>query len=123
MMNIVEIFAVPNLVEELNYDLKGMTKYVKNYAIKNGISKKTLDDNARNHYVEKIASKITEEDIPFDEPSTDTIEYLQKFAITLGIDISNTEELVHEAFLYLSMKKAGDIDPLTKGDQFGAGFS
>ena len=34
MMNIVEIFAVPNLVEELNYDLKGMTKYVKNYAKK-----------------------------------------------------------------------------------------
>jgi len=82
-----------------------------------------LDDNLRNQYVEKIASKITEESIPFDEPSTDTIEYLQKFAITLGIDISNTEELVHEAFLYLSMKNAGDIDPVTKGDQFGAGFS
>ena len=82
-----------------------------------------MDDNLRNQYVEKIASKITEENIPIDEPSTDTIEYLQKFAITLGIDISNTEELVHEAFLYLSMKKAGDIDPLTKGDQFGAGFS
>ena len=82
-----------------------------------------MDDNLRNQYVEKIASKITEESIPFDEPSTDTIEYLQKFAITLGIDISNTEELVHEAFLYLSMKNAGDVDPLTKGDQFGAGFS
>ena len=82
-----------------------------------------MDDNLRNQYVEKIALKITEENIPFDEPSTDTIEYLQKFAITLGIDISNTEELVHEAFLYLSMKNAGDVDPLTKGDQFGAGFS
>ena len=82
-----------------------------------------MDDNLRNQYVEKIASKITEENIPFDEPSTDAMEYLQKFAITLGIDISNTEELVHEAFLYLSMKNAGDIDPLTKGDQFGAGFS
>ena len=82
-----------------------------------------MDDNLRNQYVEKIASKITEENIPIDEPSTDTIEYLQKFAITLGIDISNTEELVHEAFLYLSMKNAGDVDPLTKGDQFGAGFS
>jgi len=82
-----------------------------------------LDDDLRNQYVEKIASKITEENISFDEPSTDNIEYLQKFAITLGIDISNTEELVHEAFLYLSMKNAGDIDPVTKGDQFGAGFS
>ena len=82
-----------------------------------------MDDDLRNQYVEKIASKITEENISFDEPSTDNIEYLQKFAITLGIDISNTEELVHEAFLYLSMKNAGDIDPVTKGDQFGAGFS
>ena len=82
-----------------------------------------MDDNLRNQYVEKIASKITEENIPFDEPSSDVMEYLQKFAITLGIDISHTDELDHEAFLYLSMKNAGDIDPLTKGDQFGAGFS
>ena len=41
MMNIVEIFAVPNLVEELNYDLKGMTKYVKNYAKKNKSQKRS----------------------------------------------------------------------------------
>ena len=82
-----------------------------------------MDDNLRNQYVEKIASKITEENIPLDEPSSGVMEYLQKFAISLGIDISNTEELVHEAFLYLTMKNAGDVDPLTKGDQFGAGFS
>jgi len=82
-----------------------------------------VDDNLRNQYVEKIASKIISEDISLDEPSSDVMEYLQKFVITLGVDISNTEELVHEAFLYLSMKNAGDIDPLTKGDQFGAGFS
>ena len=82
-----------------------------------------MDDNLRNQYVEKIASKITEENIPFDEPSEEIMEYLQKFTITLGVDISNTKELVHEAFLYLSMKNAGDVDPLTKGDQFGAGFS
>ena len=82
-----------------------------------------MDDNLRNQYVEKIATKITEENIPLDDPSSDVMEYLQKFAISLGIDISKTEELVHEAFLYLSMKNAGDVDPLTKGDQFGAGFS
>ena len=82
-----------------------------------------LDDNLRNQYVEKIAKKITDENIPLDDPSSDATEYLQKFAITLGIDISNSEELVNEAFLYLSMKNAGDVDPLTKGDQFGAGFS
>jgi len=82
-----------------------------------------LDENLRNQCVEKIATKITNEEIPYADPSTDVIEYLQKFAISLGVDISNTEDIVAEAFLYLSMKNAGDVDPLTKGDQFGAGFS
>ncbi len=83
----------------------------------------SLDDNLRNELVEKIAKKITEEQIQYGDPSPETIEYLQKFAISLGVDISNTEDLVAEAFLYLSMKNAEDVDPLTKGDQFGAGFS
>ena len=83
----------------------------------------TLDDSFRNQCIDKIALKITEEKIPTDEPASETLEYLQKFAITLGIDISNTEEVVNEAFLYLAMKNAKDIDPLTKGDEFGAGFS
>ena len=82
-----------------------------------------LDDSTRNKLVEKIAKKISDEKIPHDDPSLEVIEYLQKYAISLGVDISNTEDLVAEAFLYLSMKNAGDVDPLTKGDQFGAGFS
>jgi len=82
-----------------------------------------VDDDTRNQLVEKIAAKINDEDIPLNDTPQDAIEYLQKFAITLGVDISHTEELVHESFLYLSMKNAGDVDPLTKGDQFGAGFS
>ena len=82
-----------------------------------------MDDDFRNQCIEKIALKITDENIPSNETSTDQIEYLQKFAISLGIDISNTEEVVNEAFLYIAMKNAKDIDPLTKGDEFGAGFS
>ena len=82
-----------------------------------------LDDNFRNNCIEKIASKISKENISTDEPSAEIIEYLQKFAISLGVDISNTEEVVTEAFLYIAMKNAKDIDPLTKGDEFGAGFS
>jgi len=82
-----------------------------------------VDDDIRNQLVEKIAAKIIDEDIPLKNTPQDAIEYLQKFTITLGVDISHTEELVHESFLYLSMKNAGDVDPLTKGDQFGAGFS
>jgi|TARA_B110001454_G_scaffold155065_1_gene144418 hypothetical protein len=82
-----------------------------------------LDDNFRNQCIEKIALKITGENISTDKTSTEQIEYLQKFAISLGVDISNTEEIVNETFLYIAMKNAKDIDPLTKGDEFGAGFS
>ena len=82
-----------------------------------------MDDNFRNQCIEKIALKITDENISTDEPSSEMIEYLQKFAISLGVDISNSEEVVNEAFLYIAMKNAKDIDPLTKGDEFGAGFS
>ena len=82
-----------------------------------------MDDNFRNECIDKIASKISAEKISADEPSPEKLVYLQKFAITLGVDISNTEEIVNEAFLYIAMKNAKDIDPLTKGDEFGAGFS
>jgi hypothetical protein len=82
-----------------------------------------LDDNFRNQCIEKIALKILEENIPTNETPSDRINYLHKFAISLGVDISNTEEVVNEAFLYIAMKNAKDIDPLTKGDEFGAGFS
>ena len=82
-----------------------------------------MDDNFRNECIDKIASKISAEKISVNEPSPENLVYLQKFAITLGVDISNTEEIVNEAFLYIAMKNAKDIDPLTKGDEFGAGFS
>ena len=82
-----------------------------------------MDDNFRNECIDKIASKISDEKISVDEPSHENLSYLQKFAITLGVDVSNTEEIVNETFLYIAMKNAKDIDPLTKGDEFGAGFS
>ena len=82
-----------------------------------------MDDNFRNECIDKIALKISEEKISTDDPAHETFVYLQKYAITLGVDISNTEEVVNEAFLYIAMKNAKDIDPLTKGDEFGAGFS
>ena len=82
-----------------------------------------MNDDFRNQCIEKIALKITEEKISMDDTSSEIIDYLQKFAISLGVDISNTEEVVNEAFLYIAMKNAKDIDPLTKGDEFGAGFS
>ena len=57
------------------------------------IYQKLLDDTFRNQCIEKIASQITDENIPYDDPSSDIMEYLQKFAISLVVDISNTEEV------------------------------
>ncbi len=82
-----------------------------------------MDDAHRNQCIEKIALKISGEKISLDEPSSENIEYLQKFAMTLGVDNSITSEVVNEAFLYIAIKNAKDVDPLTKGDEFGAGFS
>ena len=82
-----------------------------------------MDDAHRNQCIEKIALKISGEKISLDDPSSENIEYLQKFAITLGVDNSITSEVVNEAFLYIAMKNAKDVDPLNKGDEFGAGFS
>ena len=82
-----------------------------------------MDDTHRNHCIEKIALKISGEKISLDDPSSENIEFLQKFAMTLGVDNSLTAEGVNEAFLYIAMKNAKDVDPLTKGDEFGAGFS
>ncbi len=82
-----------------------------------------MDDTHRNQCIEKIASKISDENISVDEPSSENIEHLEKFAITLGVDNSIKDEVVNEAFLYIAMKNAKDVDPLTKGDEFGAGFS
>ena len=36
-----------------------------------------------------------------ENPSSETMGYLQKFAISLGVDELNTEEVVNEAFLYI----------------------
>ena len=58
-----------------------------------------LDDNFRNQCIEKISLKIIDEKIPMDNPSSETLEYLQKFAISLGVDISNKDEVVNEALL------------------------
>ena len=82
-----------------------------------------MDDNFRNECIDKIALKISEEKISTDEPSPETLVYLQKYAITLGVDISNTQKINKKAFLYIAMKNAKDIDPLTKRHEFRAGFS
>jgi len=82
-----------------------------------------MDDTTRNNFIVNISKKITEDNTSLNEQDVSILENYEKFAVSLGVDESEAAEIVNEAFLYLSMKNAGDVDPLTKGDQFGAGFS
>ena len=43
--------------------------------------------------------------------------------MSLGVNESDSADIVNEAFLYLKMQESSDIDPIKQGDQFGAGFS
>ena len=51
------------------------------------------------------------------------LENYAKFAVSLGVNESDSTDIVSEAFLYLKMQESSDIDPIKQGDQFGAGFS
>jgi hypothetical protein len=72
----------------------------------------------------KIAEMITSDNISIDEQDQNKLKKYHNFAKeNYGLTDTAAAELVNEAFLYLNLKAGVDIDPLTKGDQFGAGFS
>ena len=74
--------------------------------------------------IEKIAEMLTSDNISIDEQNQNKLKKYHNFAkASYGLDDIHAAELVNEAFLYLNLKSGVDIDPLTKGDQFGAGFS
>ena len=82
-----------------------------------------MDDNSRNDIVVKISKKIMDDNTSLDEHDTSILGNYEKFAVSLGVNESEAEEIVSEAFLYLKMQETTDIDPIKQGDQFGAGFS
>ena len=83
-----------------------------------------MDDSDHNLKIEKIAKMITSDNISLDEQDQNKLKKYHDFVKeNYGPDNDASLELVNEAFLYLKLKDGADIDPLTKGDQFGAGFS
>ena len=74
--------------------------------------------------IEKIAQMIISDHVSIDEQDQLKLKKYYDFAVhNYNLESNMAKELVHEAFLYLKLKDGGDIDPLTKGDEFGAGFS
>ncbi|WP_268542028.1 hypothetical protein [Candidatus Nitrosotenuis cloacae] len=74
--------------------------------------------------IEQIASLITADGTPHDEQDQQKLQKYHSYAKTsFNLGDEQARQLVNEAFLYLMLKNAKDVDPLQKGDEFGAGFS
>ena len=83
-----------------------------------------MNESEHNSRIEKIAEMILSDNISLDTQEQHVLKKYHDFATeNYHLDQDSASELVNEAFLYLQLKQAPDIDPLTKGDQFGAGFS
>ena len=83
-----------------------------------------MEKSIHNLRIEKIAEMITIDNVSIDEQDQNKLKKYHNFAKeNYGLADAAAAELVNEAFLYLNLKKGVDIDPLTKGDQFGACFS
>ena len=81
-----------------------------------------MDEAEHNSRIEKIAEIILSDNISLDEQDN-LKKYHDLAKQNYGLNQDEASELVNEAFLYLKLKEGPDIDPLTKGDEFGAGFS
>ena len=83
-----------------------------------------MDESKHNLRIEKIAKMILSDNISLDEQGENKLKKYHDFVKqNYELDQDEASDLVNEAFLYLKLKQAPDIDPLTKGDEFGAGFS
>ena len=83
-----------------------------------------MDKSDHDLKIEKIAEMLITDNISLDEQDQNKLKKYHNFAKeNYGLTDTAAAELVNEAFLYLKLKEGIDIDPLTKGDQFGAGFS
>ena len=83
-----------------------------------------MGESEHNSRIEKIAEIILSDNISLDEQEQNKLKKYHSFAMqNYRLDQDEASDLVNEAFLYLKLKQAPDIDPLTKGDEFGAGFS
>ena len=83
-----------------------------------------MSDEEYNAKIEKLANKIEADKTSFDEQDPEILKQYYDFVKNnFNMEGDQATTLVNEAFLYLKMKNAGDVDPLQEGDKFGAGFS
>lgn len=83
-----------------------------------------MEEKQHNEQIEKIANMLTDDNVSVDEQD---LQKLQKYKEQTVSDCNISEDeaikIVYEALLYLKLKNSSGVDPIQKGDQFGAGFS
>ena len=83
-----------------------------------------MEEKQHNEQIEKIATMLTDDNVSVDEQDS---QKLQKYKDQTVSDCNVSEDeaikIVYEALLYLKLKNSSGVDPIQKGDQFGAGFS
>ena len=83
-----------------------------------------MDEELRNSQIEKIAGMLVSDDVSIDEQDPAKLQkYKEKTMSDFNLRDEDAMKLVYEALLYLKLKNSPDGDPISKGDQFGAGFS
>ena len=83
-----------------------------------------MTETEHNKRIKEISEMIILDNLSLDEQDQSKLEKYHNFLErNYNLDHDSAVELVNEAFLYLKLKESPDIDRLTKGDEFGAGFS
>ena len=83
-----------------------------------------MTETEHNKRIKEISEMIILDNLSLDAQDQSILEKYHNFLErNYNLDHDSAVELVNEAFLYLKLKESPDIDPLTKGDEFGAGFS
>ncbi len=83
-----------------------------------------MSDSEHDSKIEQIAKLIVQDNFSLDEQDQQKLQKYHDFVKTnFHIEGDSAIELVNEAFLYLKLVNAKDVDPLQDGDKFGAGFS
>jgi len=83
-----------------------------------------MDEEQYNFQIERIANMLVEDNVSLDEQDSKILEkYSKQIMSDFKLGKDDALKLVYEALLYLKLKNSSGLDPIQKGDQFGAGFS
>ena len=83
-----------------------------------------MEEKKHNAQIEKIATMLTDDNVSVDEQDPQKLQkYKDQTVSDCNISEDEAIKIVYEALLYLKLKNSSGVDPIQKGDQFGAGFS